>query len=134
MFVLEPDTNATCAHGVPYDESASGLRVSLVLRHVSKHEVRLLASDPASPWEVRTRKPSGVWSKWENVKGAADGEPTDPGERLAHRRGEAVRILRRQELNARGAAQLREELQERGLETKGQKKVLIDRLMSVDEA
>ena len=134
MFVLEPDTNATCAHGVPYDESASGLRVSLVLRHVSKHEVRLLASDPASPWEVRTRKPSGVWGKWENVKGAADGEPTDPGERLAHRREQAARILRRRELNARGTQQLREDLQERGLESKGQKKELIDRLMSVDEA
>ena len=49
MFVLEPETNATCAHGVPYDGSTSGLRVSLVLRHVSKHEVRLLAGDPASP-------------------------------------------------------------------------------------
>ena len=87
-------------------------------------------SDPASPWEVRTRKPSGVWSKWENVKGAADGEPTDPAERLAHHRQQAALILRRQELSARGAQQLREDLQERGLESKGRKKELIDRLMS----
>ena len=99
-----------------------------------KHEVRLLASDSASPWDVRTRKPSGVWGKWENVKGAAGGEPTDPAERLAHRRQQAALILRRQELSARGAQQLREDLQERGLESKGQKKELIDRLMSVDEA
>ena len=96
--------------------------------------MRLLASDSASPWDVRTRKPSGVWGKWENVKGAADGEPTDPAERLAHRREQAALLLLRQELSARGARQLREDLQERGLESKGQKKELIDRLMSVDEA
>jgi hypothetical protein len=71
-----------------------------------------------------------VWGKWENVKGAADGKPTDPAERLAHRREQAARILRRQELKARGTRQLREDLQERGLESKGQKKELINRLMS----
>ena len=47
LFVLEPTTNGSCAHGVPYDQSADGLRVSLVLRHVSKHEVRVLAEPPA---------------------------------------------------------------------------------------
>ena len=39
-----------------------------------------------------------------------------------------------QEVNGVSGLQLREDLQERGLESKGQKKELIDRLMSVDEA
>ena len=59
LFVLKPKTNASCAHGVPYDEGADSLRVFLVLRHVSMREVRLTEDDAAAPWKVRTRKPSG---------------------------------------------------------------------------
>ena len=48
----EPTTPRYVLH-----EDADGLRVSLVLRHVSKHEVRvLLADNAAAPWDVRTRQ------------------------------------------------------------------------------
>ena len=129
LFVLEPETNASCAHGVPYDESADNLRVSLVLRHVSKHEVRVLADDAAAPWEVRTRKTSGTWSKWESVKAPKQGEPTDQEDRLRHRRGQAARIFQRQELNAKETKLLREELRKLGLVTQGKRNELIERLL-----
>ena len=132
LFVLEPETNASCAHGVPYDESADNLRVSLVLRHVSKHEVRVLADDAAAPWEVRTRKTSGTWSKWESVKAPKQGEPTDQEDRLRHRRGQAARIIQRQELNAKETKLLREELRKLGLLTQGKRNELIERLLSAD--
>ena len=138
LFVLEPETNASCAHGVPYDESADNLRVSLVLRHVSKHEVRVLADDAAAPWEVRTRKTSGTWSKWESVKAPKQGEPTDQEDRLRHRRGQAARIFQRQELNAKETKLLREELRKLGLVTQGKRNELIERLLdspcSTDQA
>ena len=66
MIVLEPATNSTCAHCVLYGEHQTGRRVSLALRHVSRHEMRLLAGDAAAPWRVRARKPCGVWSPWES--------------------------------------------------------------------
>ena len=108
QLVLEPTTNAGCGHGVPYDENADNLRVSLVLRHVTKHEVRRPAGDSAAAWAVRTRKPSGAWSKWEAVKATKEGEPTDREERLRHRREQAALIFHREELKAKGTKQLRE--------------------------
>jgi hypothetical protein len=51
---------------------------------------------------------------------------------VAARAEKAARILRRQELNTRDSEQLRGNLRELGLETKGKKSELIGRLLSVD--
>ena len=52
LYVLWPEMNKNYSHGVPKDPSAKELRVSLVLRHVTKHWIRRLAADPNAPWEI----------------------------------------------------------------------------------
>ena len=57
------------------------------------------ADDAAAPWEVRARKPSGTWSKWEKGK-AAKGEPADPEDEVVADEVEGDRLAEREELRA----------------------------------
>ena len=117
---------------MPYDEGAKELRVSLVMRHVTKHELRTANGGEKMLWEVRTRDTTGAWGKWTRVKAAEqdNDQPLGQTERPEDRRAQAATRLRRDRLQAMDAKVLRQLVAKAGLDTSGKKKKeLIDDLL-----
>ena len=105
LFVLLPEVNKNWAHGVPMDPSAIELRVSLVLRHVSKHWIRRPLEGPTGSWEVCTRNAKGRDGKWKRVRQPRAGEPEDTHQRLAFRRRASVTKIREKARKREGGRQ-----------------------------
>ena len=98
--------------------------MSLVMRHVTRHEVRRAKGDESSPWEVRCRNAAGAWGKWARVKAAKrdDGQPLGQTARLEDRRTLTATRLRKQQLEAMDSKWLREVVGKVGMDTRGKKK------------
>ena len=104
MFVLTPETNTKYAHGVPMDTAADQLRISLVLRHVTKHWVRQ-RDDNSACWEVCTsnvNEQDGPWGLLPAAKETADQKREGAKRKLEQQREEREKKQARQVKRAAG--------------------------------